>query len=234
MLHYNRLEADPNAASLKSMYVWELPVRLWHWVMFLAMMVLFVTGLLIAYPPPTVGGEASEHFVLGYIRFAHFASGYVLAVFWLLRIYWAFVGNDYARQIFLPPVWSAKWWEEFRNDIKTYAFLPSAKEYRYGGHNPMAQLAMFVLLTLGSIFQIVTGFALYSEGAGKGTWSDKLFGWVIPLFGQSQDVHTLHHLCMWVLIVFTTAHLYMVFRQDITTKESILSTMISGYRTFKD
>jgi Ni,Fe-hydrogenase I cytochrome b subunit len=26
----------------------------------------------------------------------------------------------------------------------------------------------------------------------------------------------------------------MVFRQDITTKESILSTMISGYRTFKD
>ena len=30
MLHYNRLEADPNAASLKSLYVWEAPVRLWH------------------------------------------------------------------------------------------------------------------------------------------------------------------------------------------------------------
>jgi len=39
---------------------------------------------------------------------------------------------------------------------------------------------------------------------------------------------------MWLLVMFTTVHLYMVFRQDITTKESILSTMISGYRTFKD
>jgi Ni/Fe-hydrogenase 1 B-type cytochrome subunit len=233
MLQYNRLEADPNAAALKSLYVWEFPVRLWHWVMFLAMVVLVATGLLIAYPPPSTPGEASEHFLLGYIRFAHFAAGYVLAVSWLLRIYWAFVGNDYSRQLFIVPVWSAKWWEEFINDIKTYAFLP-AKEYRYGGHNPMAQLAMFALLTLGSVVQIFTGFALYSEGAGKGSWADKLFGWVIPLIGQSQDVHTVHHLCMWVLIVFTTAHLYMVFRQDITTKESILSTMISGYRTFKD
>lgn len=234
MLHYNRLEADPNAASLKSLYVWEAPVRLWHWVMFLAMVVLGITGLLISYPPPAVNGEASEHFLFGYIRFAHFTAGYVLAVSWLLRIYWAIVGNDYARQLFIVPVWSGAWWEELGNDFKTYAYSKSAKPYRYGGHNPMAQLAMFLLLTLGSLLQIVTGFALYSEGAGKGSWADLAFGWVIPLFGQSQDVHTVHHATLWVLVVFTIVHLYMVFRQDITTRESILSAMVSGYRTFKD
>ena len=232
MMLQNSLAADPNR-DLKSIYVWEAPVRIWHWVMTLAMIVLVATGLLIAYPPPALDGEASEHFLFGYIRFAHFTAGYTLAVFWLLRIYWAFVGNKYARQLFLVPLMSKPWWEEFANDIRTYAFLP-AKPLRFAGHNPMAQFAMFFMLTLGSLFMILTGFAMYSEGLGIDSWAGHLFGWVLPLLGGSQAVHTWHHLCMWLLVIFTTVHLYMVFRQDITTKESILSTMISGYRTFKD
>ena len=232
MMLQNSLAADPNR-DLKSIYVYEAPVRLWHWVMTAAMIVLVATGLLIAYPPPSVGGEASDHFLFGYIRFTHFAAGYVLAVSWLLRIYWAFVGNKYSRQLFLLPLLSKPWWAEFANDIRTYAFL-KAKPLRFAGHNPMAQFAMFFMLTLGSLFMIVTGFAMYSEGAGKGSWSDHVFGWVIPLFGQSQNVHTWHHLCMWLIVMFTTVHFYMVIRQEITTKESILSTMVGGYRTFKD
>jgi Ni/Fe-hydrogenase 1 B-type cytochrome subunit len=233
MMYQNSLDADPNR-DLKAIYVYAAPVRIWHWVMTASIIVLVATGLLIAYPPPSVDGEASAHFLFGYIRFAHFTAGYLLAISWLVRIYWAIVGNDYTRQLFLVPVWSKPWWVEFGNDLKTYGFLKSAKPLRYAGHNPMAQLAMFFMATLGSFFMIITGFALYSEGAGKGTWSDKLFGWVIPLFGQSQDVHTWHHLCMWLIVMFTTVHLYMVIRQEITTKESILSTMIGGFRTFKD
>jgi len=232
MLHQNSLEADPNR-GLTSIYVYEAPVRIWHWVMTASITVLVTTGLLIAYPPSSVGGEAADHFLFGYIRFAHFTAGSTLAVAWLLRIYWAFVGNDYARQLFLVPLFNKAWWGEFWNDVRTYAFL-KAKPIRYGGHNPMAQFAMFFMLTLGSFFMIITGFAMYSEGEGKGGWADALFGWVIPLFGQSQDVHTWHHLCMWLIVVFTIVHLYMAIRQDVTTKESILSTMISGYRTFKD
>lgn len=228
----NSLAADPNR-DLKSIYVWEAPVRLWHWVMTLSMFVLIPTGLLIAYPPPSIGGEASDHFLFGYIRFAHFTAGYTLAVSWLLRIYWAFVGNDYARQLFVVPLHSAKWWKEYVNDLRTYAFM-RAEHIRYAGHNPLAQFAMFFMAMLTSLFMIATGFALYSEGAGKGSWADVAFGWVIPLFGQSQDVHTWHHLGMWVIAIFAMVHVYMVFRQDITTRESIISTMISGYRTFKD
>jgi hypothetical protein len=65
--------------------------------------------------------------------------------------------------------------------------------------------AGFLLLT---VFMIVTGFALYSEGAGAGSWQYKLFGWVIPLFGQSQDVHTWHRLGMWAMICFVMFHVY--------------------------
>jgi Ni/Fe-hydrogenase 1 B-type cytochrome subunit len=39
---------------------------------------------------------------------------------------------------------------------------------------------------------------------------------------------------MWLMVTFVIVHFYMVIRQDVTTRESIVSTMISGYRTFKD
>ena len=67
-----------------------------------------------------------------------------------------------------------------------------------------------------------------------GSWADKLFGWVIPLHGQLQDVDTFHHLGMWVLIVFVIFHVYAAIREDIMGRQSIVSTMISGRRTFKD
>ena len=91
----------------RTVYVYEAPVRIWHWVNALCMVMLFVTGYLIASPPASVTGEASAHFQMGYIRFAHFAAGQILAVFFLLRIYWAFVGNAHARQIFYVPFWRA-------------------------------------------------------------------------------------------------------------------------------
>ena len=59
-----------------AVYVYEAPVRIWHWVNALAITVLAVTGYLIGSPPPSLPGEASEHFLMGYIRFAHFAAAY--------------------------------------------------------------------------------------------------------------------------------------------------------------
>ena len=61
-----------------------------------------------------------------------------------------------------------------------------------------------------------------------------MFGWVIPLFGQSQDVHTWHHLGLWAMLIFVTLHVYAAIREDIMGRQSMVSTMISGYRTFKD
>ena len=79
----------------------------------------------------------------------------------------------------------------------------------------MARLAMFCGFFLFSIFMICTGFALYGEGLGAGSWADRLFGWVIPLMGQSQDVHTWHRLGMWGMVVFVTLHVYAAIREDI-------------------
>ena len=217
-----------------SVYVYEAPVRIWHWVNAAAILVLIVTGYFIGSPLPSMQiGEATEQFVFGYIRFAHFAAGWVLAIGFLGRIYWAFFGNHHSRQLFYVPFWSGTFWREVWFEIRWYLFL--AKEpKKYVGHNPLAQLAMFFFITLGISFMIVTGFALYAEGAQEGSLTHDLFGWVHSLTWNSQRLHTLHHLGMWWIVIFMIVHIYVAIREDIMSRQSIVSTMISGTRTFKD
>jgi Ni/Fe-hydrogenase 1 B-type cytochrome subunit len=221
------------AIARPTVYVYEAPVRLWHWINALAILVLIATGYLIGSPLPTVAGEASQHFVMGYIRFAHFTAGQILAVGFLLRGYWAFVGNEHSRQIYYVPIWRASFWKELAHEIRWYAFLEKAP-MKYVGHNPLAQTAMFIMYTLTAAFMIVTGFALYSEGEGADSWEAKLFGWVFYIWPNSQEVHTWHHLGMYVIVTFVIIHIYAAVREDIMSRQSIISSMISGERQFKD
>ena len=80
---------------MKSEYVWEFPVRLTHWVNFLAIIILTFTGAYIGSPfmqPPP-----GEHFYMATIRFIHFVAAYAFTLSCLLRVYWAFSGNEYSR-----------------------------------------------------------------------------------------------------------------------------------------
>ena len=216
-------------------YVWEVPVRIWHWMMAASMVVLVITGYLIGTPLQSVGGEASNNYLFGYMRFAHFAAGYVFAVFFLLRLVWVFVGNEFAREIFLVPVrmLTRSWWRGLYQQIRYYMFL-NRSAHPYQGHNPLAMAAMFFMYVIGTVFMIVTGFALYGEGAGYDNWRYTVFSsWALPLFGGSQNTHTLHHLGMYWLIIFTIVHVYMVVREDIGSDETVLSTMVNGWRVSK-
>lgn len=240
VLRSAQLTGDATADDIESIrkrtsvYVYEVPVRLWHWVNALAIMVLCITGWLIGSPPPSMQiAEATHQFVFGYIRFAHFAAGMILTFGFLGRFYWSFVGNHHARQLFRLPLLNKHWWSEIWFEVRWYLFLEREPK-KYVGHNPLAQAAMFFFMTLGITFMIVTGFALYAEGAGQGSLPDTLFGWLIPLVGNSQTVHSLHHLGMWSIVIFVIIHIYVAIREDIMSRQSMVSTMISGHRTFKD
>lgn len=217
-----------------AVYVYEAPLRLWHWINALSIVVLCVTGYFIGSPLPTLSGEASDHFLMGYIRFTHFAAGYILAVGFLFRMYWGVMGNHHARQLFAPPIFRKEYWEGVWHEIKWYAFI--AREPRkYVGHNPLASLVMHIVFLWTLVFMIFTGFAMYGEGSGGGSWQHSLFSsWLIPWFGQSQDVHTWHHLGMWLMISFVIVHVYAAIREDIMSRQSLVSTMVSGWRMFRD
>jgi len=183
-----------------AIYVYEAPVRIWHWVNAFSILVLALTGYFI---------------VLG-------------------RLYWALAGNEHARQIFFPSIFKREFWVGAWQELKWYLFL-NKEPRKYIGHNPLAAISMHILFVWGAIFMMFTGLALYGEGAGYDSWQYTYFSsWIIPLLGQSQDVHTFHHLVMWVIIVFVMIHVYVAVREDIMSRQSLISSMISGWRTFKD
>jgi Ni/Fe-hydrogenase 1 B-type cytochrome subunit len=215
-----------------SAYVYQLPVRVWHWITALCIPILAVTGYLIGRPPPSLSGEASGHFLFGDIRFLHFAAGQVLIVFFLLRVYWAFVGNRYSRQIFTVPVTDVAWWKGLWFEIRWYAFL-ERKPRVYLGHNPLAQVSMTMAFILPLVFMMITGLALYGQGEGERSWLNPISQTVFALTGGSMMTHTLHRLGMWMILTFTIIHLYLVVREDIMGEQSIISSMVSGWRAFK-
>ncbi len=218
----------------EAVYIYEAPVRIWHWVNAFAILALSITGYLIASPLPSIGGEASDHFMMGYIRWIHFVAAYTMIIGFVFRIWWAIIGNHHAHQIFIPKFWSLSWWGEVWHEIKWYAMV-TREPKKYAGHNPLAVVAIHILFVWGTLFMIFTGLALYGEGEGMGSWQYEWFSsWIIPLFGQSQDVHTWHHLGMWAIICFVITHIYVAVREDIMSRQSIISSMISGWRMFKD
>ena len=111
--------------SEPAVYVYEAPLRLWHWVNALAITLLCITGYFIGSPLPTMPGEASDNFLMGYIRFIHFSAGYILAIGLLFRIYWAFVGNHHSRQLFSPPIFSGEFWNGVMHTTWLHASLRS-------------------------------------------------------------------------------------------------------------
>ena len=225
-------ESQVEEIETRGVYVYDPLLRAWHWITAACIVVLAVTGYLIGSPPPSIGGEASEHFTFGTIRFVHFGAGLALAVGFLFRILLAATRGPLYREIFLPRVDKRRFRHDFVAELKWYLFLRSEPNPAVG-HNPLAQVVMFLFFTLPTAFMVVTGLALYAEGAGQGTSLDRLFGWVGPALGGSQQLHTYHHLGMWTIVVFVILHVYAVMREDVLGGQSTLSVIVSGYRYFR-
>lgn len=228
--------SDKSLTGVEKVYVYQIPVRLWHWINMFAIIVLSVTGYFIGNPLPTLSGEASDHYLMGWIRFWHFAAAYIFTIGLLGRIYWAFAGNRFSKEMFYIPVWKLSWWLGFIEEVKWYLFLKK-EPGKHEGHSPTGQFAMFVMFFLVSVMMILTGFAMYAEGLGRGSWADVyILSWVLPLFGDANTatLHAWHAMGMWIIIVFVIIHVYLAVREDIMSRQTMVSAMISGWRYFKD
>jgi len=217
--------------NFKRVLVWELPVRFFHWVNVLTIIVLTVTGFIIANPPAIMSNmEASDLNMFGLVRFIHFTAAYIFFFNMILRIYWAFVGNKFAHwRAFWP--FSKKMWNNFWHVLKIDILLMNEDVEDLSnvsiGHNSIAAfsyLAMF-FVALVSVF---TGFALYADMSSW--WLPDLFSWVTPLFGGDFMVRTIHHIAMWLFIFFSIVHIYLVFYHDWLEGRGEVSSMFGGYK----
>jgi Ni/Fe-hydrogenase 1 B-type cytochrome subunit len=220
------------SGPMEDVYVYEAPVRLWHWITAFAICALVPTGYFIGAPLPSIGGEATDSFLMGWIRTVHFVAAMVLMAMFVVRVYWVFVGNHHARAIFFPAVWSGAWWKGVIGQAKYYLFLQEHSD-NYVGHNPLAQFVMMLNFNVVLVILIITGLGLHAQGYGWGSPWMNAFGWVTTLFGTPQAVRTVHHAMMWAMLLFIMTHFYMVIREDVMHSATVFGVMGSGIRMFK-
>ena len=108
---------------LRRVFVWQLPVRYYHWINAACILVLIATGLIIGNPPAIMTGqEAYSNFWFGTTRFIHFVASYIFLFNFLFRIYWGFVGNCYASwKNFIPT--NAKYFKDMWLILKSDIFF---------------------------------------------------------------------------------------------------------------
>jgi Ni/Fe-hydrogenase b-type cytochrome subunit len=219
--------ARPSGAY-RWVYLWGWPIRAMHWAAALSILVLIVTGFYIGRPYFIVShGEASDHFVMGWMRFLHFAAAGVLVATAVVRVYWLFAGNPFERWRALFPVFPRDWINMWKQ-VKFYLMIRPEKAPHYMGHNPLQQLTYTGVYLVGAIM-VATGFALYGQ-AQPGGFFYTVFGWIAPVFGGIQIVRFVHHVLTWVFLIFIPIHVYLAIRSDLLEHTGTVSSIITGGR----
>jgi len=139
--------------------VWDVPVRLFHWLLVLLFAFMFFSG--------KSGSEWLEW---------HVRSGYAILALLLFRIFWGFFGSTHARfSSFLAGPKAC---------IECLRHLMQRSPSPYAGHNPLGGWMVFVLL-LALLFQVGTGLFSNDDVLFEGplaslvskSLSDQLTGW---------------------------------------------------------
>jgi Ni/Fe-hydrogenase 1 B-type cytochrome subunit len=207
----------------KRVYVWEVPVRLTHWLIVLSIVAFAVTGIYIG--NPYILAISSKQYIMGTMRFIHFVSAYVFLMSFIIRIYWGFMGNRYACLSAWFPV-TGRQWTDLVDALKFYLLISRKPPYA-AGHTALAGIT-YLMVFLLFLFEIFSGFALYSVTHSGAVWT-VLGGWMLGAM-QLPMIRLYHHLVMYLLIAFVLLHIYAVIFSDSKEKNGLLTSIFSGYK----
>jgi Ni/Fe-hydrogenase 1 B-type cytochrome subunit len=213
MMTYNRIRV----------YAFEFPVRFSHWINFLCITAFIATGLYIG--NPYAHANDSSAFLMGYMRYLHFITGYAFACSLAIRVYWAFAGNRYASwRVWFPftPMKGA----DVLDAVKFYTFMSRKPPYSIG-HTALAGLTYFVVFIM-FLFQIVSGFALYS--LQQPSLLPMIFGGWLTALMEVQTIRLLHHLCMYLIFAFVCVHIYISWWLDTVERNGLMDGIFSGHK----
>ncbi len=220
-------KVPPASGEYRWVYLWDAPIRVMHWLAALAIVVLAVTGFYIGKPYFITGGaESSDPFVMGWMRFLHFASAAVLVMTAIVRAYWLFAGNKFERLRALFPLRKRDWvsmWKQARFYLMVEPHPPA-----YLGHNPMQQLSYTGIYAVAAVM-VITGFAMYGQSDPSGFFY-RAFNWVGVLFGGMPIVRFVHHVLSWIILIFIPIHVYLTLRADTLERTGVVSSIITGGR----
>ena len=208
----------------KVYYLFSPFLRMFHWIMVLAIVTLFITGLLITKPVTVLGIEPTyTSMSMDWVRNIHFIAAFAFCAAFILRIY-GYI--RYPGDRLFPRVWKGHFYRDTIDVALHYMLLtPGHDPYL---RNPLARTSYAGLYAM-VLIEILTGFAMYymtEPNAIGGT----LFGWVNVVLGGEMVTHWVHHIVAWLIIVFAIGHVYMVLRADLMEAEGEASSMFSGVK----
>ena len=213
-------DAPRSGAGRVRIYVWQLPVRVTHWVTAGCIVVLALTGGYIADPFLIPAGGS----VMGTARTLHILAAFVFLVSGVIRTIWLLTGNRFARWTAFIPTSRRQATELFRQ-AAFYAFV-RREIPKVLGHNQLAATAYLLLFVLLFI-ETVTGFAL--DGSLGSEPSAALFGWLWELLG-TQSLRLIHHITMWAILAIALFHVYSCILVDHVERNGLMSSIVSGYK----
>lgn len=128
------------AATRPLVLAWDLPTRLFHWLLALSFLGAYISG------------EAEDYDTL------HLLFGYTIAILIVFRLAWGIVGTRYAR--FSGFAFSPR-------AVLAYArSLLSRSPQHFVGHNPLGSWAAIALLALVTL-TVASGIAAHVEFGGE-------------------------------------------------------------------
>ncbi|HEY0844980.1 MAG TPA: cytochrome b/b6 domain-containing protein [Noviherbaspirillum sp.] len=184
--------------------VWDLPLRLFHWLLAVLVIGSLVTGLFGA----ELGLRAAEW---------HKLFGYAVLVLLLFRLLWGFVGGTYAR-----------FGSFVRGPRAVAAYLGELTGRRAPrpmvGHNPLGGWSTLAMLLCLSV-QAGTGLFLADEDLGlEGPLSKYVSGVVADRLG------TVHETNFMVLLFLIGLHLAAIAFYRLAKGQNLVKPMITGFK----
>lgn len=220
-------EVEPRSGDYRWIYIWHWPIRAMHWIAAVSILVLAVTGLYIGRPYFAPAPSPTTPYLMGWIRFIHFAAAAALVATAIIRAYWLFAGNKFERLAALFPV-RPRDWVNLVKQIKFYLLIHPERAPRYIGHNPLQQLSYTAIYAVAAL-SVATGFALYGQSNPGGLFF-QFFGWLGPALGGMQNVRFVHHVATWAFLIFIPIHVYLAVRADVLEHGGSISSIITGGR----
>lgn len=204
-------------------YVWELPVRVSHWFIFLSVVVLSFTGYYMH--NPFIITRSRTAYVMGTMRFIHLVAAFVFIAAFLLRMYWLLKGNKWANwRAFLP--FRRSQWRGIGNMVSYYTFF-RRNIVHVIGHNSLAT-ATYSVMYLVMFVEILTGLALYSF-----TVSNRVLTFFIGWLPRLIDISYLrltHFFIMFAFLIFAIHHVYSAVLVSWEERNGLVESIFTGYK----
>lgn len=215
---------------IKKHYEFSLWLRLTHWTRAISIIILTATGFYIAVPvlAPALNAGEPVNFLNALFRSWHVIFGFVLICITIGKFYLFFFDKESKperasfKDFISPKVWIQQ--------LKYYMLIDKHPHAR-GVYNPL-QFVSYVAV-YGTILVIsLTGIMMYVHvfHAGLGGFFYDIVRPLEVLMGGLAVVREVHHLAMWVFIIFLPIHIYMAVFNSVYGKSGAMDSIISGYR----